>query len=140
MYCLPILKTEADRRALVQAATSGNPKFFAGTDSAPHVATAKECDHGCAGIFSANAALELYATVFDAADALEKLEAFVSEAGANFYGLPLNARTVTLRHETHVMPASFEFPDATGQANTVVPLLAGQELAWQAVLDTEEVS
>ena len=125
-YCLPVLKREEHREALVEAATSGNPKFFLGTDSAPHVRGAKETACGCAGIYSAHAALELYATAFEEAGALAKLEAFASEHGANFYGLPHNGGSVTLvRAEWRVR----ETLDFGGEP--LVPLRAGDTLPWK---------
>ncbi|MFI4952720.1 MAG: dihydroorotase [Burkholderiales bacterium] len=125
-YCLPVLKRETHRQALVTAATSGNPKYFLGTDSAPHARHAKESACGCAGCFSAHAALELYAEAFDAAGALDKLEAFASFHGADFYGLPRNAGTITLKREAWTVPASYSFG-----ADTVVPLFAGETLSWR---------
>src|SRR5205814_2661776 len=119
-YCLPILQRESHRQALVQAATSGNPKFFLGTDSAPHASNAKESACGCAGCYSAHAALELYAEAFEAAGALDKLEAFASFHGADFYGLPRNGDSVTLARETWSVPAEYTFGP-----HTVVPLNAG---------------
>ena len=125
-YCLPLIKREAHRRALVEAATSGNAKFFLGTDSAPHPRGAKESDCGCAGIFSAPAALELYAEVFDGADALDRLEGFASLHGPAFYGLPLNEGYVELVRRPLAVPAEIAFgPDV------VVPLRAGGEVGWR---------
>jgi len=129
LYCLPILKREVHRRALVAAATSGDPKFFLGTDSAPHPRHAKESACGCAGCYSAPAALELYAEVFDAAGALDALEGFASFHGADFYGLPRNTDSITLRRENWQVPAQC----ALG-ADSVVPLSAGDTLAWRAVV------
>lgn len=131
-YCLPVLKTEADRAALVEAATSGSPQFFLGTDSAPHDAAAKECACGAAGAFTAHAALELYAGVFDAAGALHRLRAFACESGPAFYGLPPNAArlpasSVRLRRAPWVAPATL----ALG-AGAVVPLGAGEPVEWTA--------
>src|SRR3954462_13763090 len=103
-YCLPVLKREEHREALVEAATSGNPKFFLGTDSAPHARSAKEAGCGCAGIYTAHAAIELYATAFEEAGALERLEAFASRFGPQFYGLPVNADTITLAREEWRVP------------------------------------
>ena len=121
-YCLPVLKREAHRLAIRRAATSGSPRFFLGTDSAPHTANAKESACGCAGIFNAPFALEAYATVFDEEDALDRLEGFASDHGALFYGRPLNEGTVTLvRGETIV-------PDRIGD---LVPFLAGETLRWR---------
>ena len=125
-YCLPILKRETHRQALIEAATSGNPKFFLGTDSAPHSRNAKESACGCAGIYSAHAAIELYAEVFEAAHALDKLEGFASCHGADFYGLPRNRETITLRKESWEVPASLPFGD-----EVLVPLRAGDNIAWK---------
>jgi dihydroorotase len=126
LYCLPVLKTEPDRLALLEAATSGDPRFFLGTDSAPHERGMKETSCGCAGIYSAHAALELYAGIFDAAGALPQLEGFASEAGARFYGLPLNDDYIELRRETWQVPDSYPFA-----AGTLVPLRAGDSLGWR---------
>ncbi len=126
MYCLPVLKREQHREALVAAATSGNPKFFLGTDSAPHAAGAKETACGCAGIYSAHAAIELYAEAFEDAGALECLEAFASFHGADFYGLPRNVGTLTLRRESWEAPARL----ALG-AESLVPLRAGEAIRWR---------
>jgi dihydroorotase len=125
-YCLPILKREQHRQAVLTAAISGNPKFFLGTDSAPHARSAKETACGCAGIFSAHAALELYASAFEQAGALDKLEGFASQFGADFYGLPRNAGTVTLSKQAWQIPASLDFAE-----ETLVPLLGGEQLAWK---------
>jgi dihydroorotase len=122
-YCLPVLKRETHREALVAAATSGNPKFFLGTDSAPHVTSAKEAACGCAGIYTAHAAIELYAEAFEAAGALDRLEAFASHFGPDFYGLPRNADTLTLVREDHTVPAR--------HAGGITPLRAGEQLAWR---------
>ena len=124
-YCLPVAKREKHRLAIRRAATSGSPKFFLGTDSAPHTRHAKESACGCAGIFNAPFALETYATVFEEEDALDRLEAFASVNGPNFYGLPLNEGTITLqRNPTDV-------PDALGVGEIeLVPFLAGSELPW----------
>jgi len=124
-YCLPILKQETDRAALIRAATSGNPKFFLGTDSAPHARAAKETACGCAGMFTAHAAIELYAEVFDAAGALDKLEAFASFHGADFYGLPRNQGKITLTRAPWDVPASYPFDRAE-----LVPYRAGQSIGW----------
>ncbi len=121
-YCLPVAKREAHRLALRQAATSGSAKFFLGTDSAPHPVSAKESACGCAGIFNAPFALESYATVFDAENALDRLEAFASENGPRFYGLPLNEDKVTLERVSHNVPA---------RIGDLVPLHAGQTLGWR---------
>ena len=125
-YCLPVLKREAHRQALVRAATSGNPKFFLGTDSAPHSRRDKESACGHAGIYSAHAALELYAEVFDAAGALDRLEAFASFYGADFYGLRRNTEHVELVRTAWTAPAEFAFG-----GDKVVPLRAGEALQWQ---------
>ncbi len=125
-YCLPVLKREVHRRALVMAATSGSPKFFLGTDSAPHAATLKEHAVGCAGCYTALTALELYAEAFDAVDALDKLEGFASCFGADFYGLPRNTGTVTLRRESWVLPEALPFGDAE-----LKPLRGGETLHWK---------
>ena len=127
-YCLPVLKRERHREALVAAATSGNPKFFLGTDSAPHAVGAKESACGCAGIYSAHAALELYAEAFEDAGALDRLEAFASFFGADFYGLPRNAGRVTLRRETWTVPERLAFGEAA-----LVPLRAGETVRWRVV-------
>ena len=125
-YCLPILKREQHRQALLKAATSGSPKFFLGTDSAPHAKGDKESSCGCAGAYTAPAAIELYATAFEEMQALDKLEAFASLNGPRFYGLAPNADTVTLERRQWVLPESY--PYASGQ--TIVPLLAGETLEW----------
>ncbi|WP_291008864.1 dihydroorotase [Hydrogenophaga sp.] len=125
-YCLPVLKRETHRQALVAAATGGSPKFFLGTDSAPHPAHLKEHATGCAGCYTAHAALEMYAEVFDAAGALDKLEGFASFFGADFYGLPRNAGTVTLRRERWTPPESFAFGEAQ-----LKPLRSGEALPWR---------
>lgn len=125
-YCLPVLKRERHRLALVRAATSGNPRFFLGTDSAPHSVENKEARCGCAGIYSAHAALELYAEAFEKADALDRLEAFASFHGADFYGLPRNSRTISLVRKPWQVPASFVFGESS-----VIPLRANNEIAWR---------
>jgi dihydroorotase len=125
-YCLPVLKREIHREALVEAAISGNPKFFLGTDSAPHAKGAKESSCGCAGIFSAHAALELYATAFEQAGALDKLEGFASFFGADFYDLPRNQKTVTLVNESWQIPEELPFAN-----QTLVPFFAGESLQWK---------
>jgi dihydroorotase len=127
-FCLPILKREEHRAAVAAAATSGAACFFLGTDSAPHARGAKEAACGCAGIFSAPTALALYAQAFEAAGALDRLEAFASLNGPDFYGLPRNAGTVTLRREAWTVPESYGFGEGE-----VVPLWAGQECAWRVV-------
>ncbi|MEO6321958.1 MAG: dihydroorotase, partial [Polaromonas sp.] len=125
-YCLPVLKRETHRLALVEAAISGNPRFFLGTDSAPHPAHLKEHATGCAGCYTAHAAIELYAEAFDAARALDKLEAFASFNGADFYGLPRNAGTITLKKESWTPPVSFAFGEAE-----LKPLRSGESLPWK---------
>ena len=125
-YCLPVLKREADREALVAAATSGSPKFFLGTDSAPHARHAKEAACGCAGIYTANAALELYATAFEEANALDRLEGFASFFGPDFYGLPRNSAKIRLARRSWRMPEQLAFG-----GDKLVPLRAGETLTWQ---------
>jgi dihydroorotase len=125
-YCLPVLKREEHREALVEAATSGNEKFFLGTDSAPHGRRTKEIACGCAGIYTAHAAIELYATAFEEAGALERLEAFASVHGARFYGLPASEETITLVREEWTVPGELPF----GQ-DKLVPLRAGETIAWK---------
>ena len=127
-YCLPVLKRETHRLALVEAATSGNAKFFLGTDSAPHAAHLKEHATGCAGCYSAHAAIEMYAEAFDNADALDKLEAFASFNGPDFYALPRNTETITLRRESWTPPESFAFGEAQ-----LKPLRSGEALPWKLV-------
>lgn len=126
-YCLPILKRERHREALVAAATSGSRRFFLGTDSAPHARGDKESACGCAGVFSAPAALELYATAFEKAGALDKLEAFTSHNGADFYGMARNTGTVTLERRDWQLPESYAY--AGGQR--IVPMKAGETLGWK---------
>ncbi len=126
LYCLPILKRESHRQALVAAATSGNPGFFLGTDSAPHAVGAKESSCGCAGIYTAHAAIELYAEVFEDARALDKLEGFASFHGADFYGLPRNTGTISLRRESRDVPATLPLGESR-----LVPLRAGESLRWR---------
>ncbi len=128
MFCLPVLKREQHRQALVAAAISGNPKFFLGTDSAPHAVGAKETACGCAGIYSAHAAIELYAEVFDEAGALDRLEAFASFYGADFYGLSRHADMITLRRENWTAPARLEMGD-----ETLIPLRANETIRWRVV-------
>ena len=127
-YCLPVLKRETHRLALVEAATSGNAKFFLGTDSAPHAAHLKEHATGCAGCYSAHAAIEMYAEAFDNAGALDKLEAFASFNGPDFYSLPRNTDTITLRRESWTPPESFAFGEAR-----LKPLRSGEALPWKLV-------
>ena len=128
LYCLPILKREEHRRALVRAATSGNPKFFLGTDSAPHARHTKETDCGCAGIYTAHAAIELYAEAFAHAGALDKLEGFASVHGADFYGLPRNQGWITLRREGWQVPEQLAYG-----GDALVPLRAGARVEWKVV-------
>jgi dihydroorotase len=125
-YCLPVLKREEDREALVAAATSGNPKFFLGTDSAPHSQPTKETACGCAGIYTAHAAIELYAAAFEEAGALDKLEDFASRFGPAFYGLPQNEDKITLKREEWSVPATLPFG-----SERLVPLRAGETIAWK---------
>jgi len=125
-YCLPVLKRESHRQALLAAATSGNPKFFLGTDSAPHGKGAKESACGCAGIYSAHAALEFYATAFEQAGALDKLEGFASHFGPDFYGLPRNSGSVTLERREQPMVEEIPFGE-----ETLVPFMAGENLPWR---------
>ena len=129
-YCLPVLKTQADREALIEAATGGEPRFFLGTDSAPHDRRAKESECGCAGMYSAHAALELYAEVFEDAGALHRLEAFAADFGPDFYGLPRNAGTVTLARQEWSPPAVYPL----GGTEFVVPMRANGTLRWQQVI------
>ncbi len=125
-YCLPVLKRETHRQALVQAATSGDPRFFLGTDSAPHPTHLKEHATGCAGCYTAHAAMEMYAEVFDQAGALDKLEGFASWFGADFYGLPRNTDRITLRRENWTPPESYAFGEAE-----LKPLRSGESLPWR---------
>jgi len=125
-YCLPVLKREVHRLALVAAATSGSPKFFLGTDSAPHPVHLKEHATGCAGCYTAHAAIEMYAEAFDAAGALDRLEGFASFFGADFYGLPRNKGTITLKRESWTPPESFPFGEAE-----LKPLRSGETLPWR---------
>lgn len=125
-YCLPILKREDHRWALLQAATSGSPKFFLGTDSAPHARNSKESACGCAGCYSALHAMELYAEAFESVDALDRLEAFASFYGPDFYQLPRNTERITLTQTTWRIPDELPFPESG-----LVPLRAGEEIRWQ---------
>ena len=125
-YCLPVLKREEHRQALLAAAVSGNPKFFLGTDSAPHAKLAKESACGCAGMYTAHAAIELYAEAFEAAGALERLEAFASFHGADFYGLPRNVDSITLEKQSWTVPDALPLAD-----DVVVPLRAGSQVHWR---------
>ncbi|HLA74576.1 MAG TPA: dihydroorotase [Gammaproteobacteria bacterium] len=127
-YCLPVLKRETHREALLKAATSGNPKFFLGTDSAPHAQQAKESACGCAGIYTAHAAIELYAEAFEQAGSLDKLEAFASHHGADFYGLPRNSDNITLAKQAWTVPAVFKLG-----ADNLVPFRAGEQIGWRLV-------
>ena len=126
-YCLPVLKRETHREALVAAAISGNPKFFLGTDSAPHAKMTKEAACGCAGCYTAYAAIELYAEPFENAGALDKLEGFASFHGPDWYGLPRNADKITLSKETWMAPASYPYLST----DDIVPLRAGESLTWK---------
>lgn len=125
-YCLPVLKRQLHQKALITAAVSGNPKFFLGTDSAPHTKTDKESACGCAGVFSAPHAIELYASVFDKAGALDKLEGFASKFGADFYNLPHNTQTLILQKQDWTVPDEYPFADSN-----IVPFMAGQTLHWK---------
>ena len=125
-YCLPVLKRELHREALVAAATSGNPKFFLGTDSAPHARGAKETACGCAGCYTAHAGIELYAEAFEAAGALDRLEGFASHFGADFYRLPRNTDTITLTRQDWLVPATVDYLDG----DPLVPLRAGGTIGW----------
>lgn len=125
-YCLPVLKREEHRLALVQAAISGSPKFFLGTDSAPHAKSAKEASCGCAGMYTAHAAIELYAEVFDEMHALDKFEGFASVFGPNFYGLPVNQDTISLQKQAWQVPDTIPYDN-----DVLVPLRAGQTVQWQ---------
>lgn len=126
LYCLPILKRQHHQQALLKAATSGSPKFFLGTDSAPHVKENKETACGCAGCYTAHAAIELYTEAFDSMNALDKLEAFASFHGPDFYGLPRNESSITL------LKKSWQMPDQLGLGdNVVIPYRAGEEMSWQ---------
>jgi len=125
-YCLPVLKRNTHQQALIKAATSGNPKFFLGTDSAPHAQNLKETSCGCAGIYSSHAAIELYAEVFEAANALDKLEGFASHYGADFYGLQRNTCKITLVKESWRVADYLSFAD-----QTLIPMRAGENIIWQ---------
>jgi len=129
-YCLPVAKRELHRLALRAAATSGSPKFFLGTDSAPHERHAKESACGCAGIYNAPFALESYAQVFEQEGALDRLEGFASLHGPAFYGLPPNEERVTLRRQVHSIPPRLHGNDAAGSAVELVPFHAGEQLNW----------
>lgn len=125
-YCLPILKRQTHQAALIQAATSGNPKFFLGTDSAPHAKSKKEAPCGCAGVYNAFNAMELYTAAFEQADALDKLENFASKFGPAFYGLPINRAKLTLTKAPWQMPSTLAYGE-----ETLIPFLAGETLAWK---------
>ncbi len=126
LYCLPVLKRDIHQQALLDAATSGSPKFFLGTDSAPHSIETKENSCGCAGIYSAHAALEFYAEIFEQHDALDKLEGFASFFGADFYRLPRNKTCVTLSKTKNTVPSQFEYADGS-----LVPMMAGESISWR---------
>ncbi len=126
LYCLPILKRERDRRALIEAATGDDPRFFLGTDSAPHARHTKEHACGCAGIFSAHAAIELYAEAFELAGRLDRLQAFAAERGADFYGLPRNTDRIRLDRTPWTPPAVYRFDQ-----DELVPFRAGEQIAWR---------
>jgi dihydroorotase len=125
-YCLPVLKREDDRLSLLETAVSGSPRFFLGTDSAPHARHTKEAACGCAGIFSAHAGIELYAEAFEAAGALARLQGFASEFGADFYGLPRSTTTIALAREEWTVPAALSFGE-----HELIPLRAGEKLRWR---------
>ncbi len=127
-FCLPILKRNTHQQALVEAATSGSKKFFLGTDSAPHAQDRKESACGCAGSYTAHAAVELYAEVFDGAGAIDKLEGFASLNGPDFYGLPRNTDTITIEKKEWPVPASYKFGD-----DKVIPIRAGETISWQVI-------
>jgi dihydroorotase len=129
-FCLPIIKRDTHRLALLKAATSGSPKFFLGTDSAPHPKHAKESACGCAGIYSAHASIELYAEAFEQVDALDKLEGFASIHGANFYGLPINQEKITIEKSPTDVPAEMPLGD-----DVVIPLRAGEQLEWKLAVE-----
>jgi dihydroorotase len=133
-YCLPVLKREHDRQALVQAATSDDARFFLGTDSAPHAKHTKEAACGCAGVFSAHAAIELYAEAFELAGRLDRLQAFAAERGADFYGLPRNSERITLERTSWTPPAAYRFDQ-----DELVPFRAGEPIAWR-LLDAHSLS
>jgi len=128
-YCLPVLKRETHRQALVEAVTSGHARFFLGTDSAPHARSTKENACGCAGCYTAHAGIELYAEVFDAAGALERLEAFASLNGPAFYGLPPNSDRITLARDAWTVPEAYDYLEQ----DPLVPLRAGEAIGWRMV-------
>jgi dihydroorotase len=125
-YCLPVLKREHDRQALIDAATSNDSRFFLGTDSAPHARHTKENACGCAGVFSAHAAIELYAEAFESVGRLDRLQAFASERGPDFYGLPRNTSRITLNRTAWTPPAVYRFA-----GDELTPFRAGETIAWQ---------
>ncbi len=129
-YCLPVLKREEHHQALLSAATSGSSKFFLGTDSAPHPRNSKETACGCAGIYTAHAAIELYAEAFEQADALNRLEAFAAFNGADFYRLPRNSDTITLERNSWSVPDSYDYPEGG-----LIPLRSGETMQWRLVAD-----
>jgi len=139
LYCLPVLKREPHRLALLDAATSGNPSFFLGTDSAPHSRASKQSDCGCAGIFSANAAIELYAEIFDQAGHIDRLEGFASHFGADFYDLPRNSGTITLTRQAHPIPAIIAASNQE-ESDDLVPLLGGSVIQWKLTETTVDGS
>ena len=135
LYCLPILKAEIHRQALLRAATSGSPKFFLGTDSAPHATDAKESACGCAGVFTAHAALELYAEAFDRVNAIDKLSDFASSFGADHYGIPRSSsKTIVLEKQPWTVAACYEY----GPGKQITPLRAGEQIQWRLVHDEQE--
>ena len=136
LYCLPVLKRETHRLALLDAATSGNPSFFLGTDSAPHSRASKQSDCGCAGIFSANAAIELYAEVFDQAGCIDRLEGFASHFGADFYDLPRNSSKITLTRQAHEIPERIPGGNQK-KSDDLTPLLGGSTIHWKLTETTE---
>jgi dihydroorotase len=127
-YCLPVLKRKVHQQALINAATSGNPKFFIGTDSAPHAKSQKESACGCAGIFSHHAAIEIYAHIFEEANALDKLENFTSRFGADFYQLPYNHDKIILKKQSWIIPEEYPYLN-----EAIIPFLASQNINWQRV-------
>jgi len=127
-YCLPVLKRNSHQQALIKAATSGNAKFFLGTDSAPHAQNVKENACGCAGIYSSHAAIELYAEAFEAANALDKLEGFASHFGADFYQLPRNTAMITLHKESWLVPKTYPLGD-----QLLIPMRAGEMIKWKVI-------
>ena len=132
-FCLPVLKREAHRQALMEAATQGNPSFFLGTDSAPHIRGAKQSECGCAGIFSANAAIEIYAEIFASVDKLHMLEGFSSHHGADFYDVKRNTKTITLINQMHTLPTKIDGANKNAD-DDLIPLMAGHQLSWMLQL------